>query len=198
MSLEQKMVYGHETEFAITTIPNSPWPVDHDEVIREVFSYLKQTRTIGIFRQRTKEKIEPAKGALLYNGGTLYEDIGHLEYATPECATLDQIVAAILAGRRLAADVVNQVDRRNALKGNTPPLPSHIVLTLNSDFTLDSNNGLPNVHASHENYSDGIDDEYRTMMLFLATRGIFTDPAFFSYFGWILAISSLGVPDANS
>ena len=35
----------------------------------------------------------PGNGGFLFNGGRLYIDMGHLEYATPECATLFDLVA---------------------------------------------------------------------------------------------------------
>ena len=43
----------------------------------------------------------PGNGGFLLNGGRLYIDMGHLEYATPECSSLRDIVAFSCAGDRI-------------------------------------------------------------------------------------------------
>ena len=43
----------------------------------------------------------PGNGGFLLNGGRLYLDMGHIEYASPECRQLRDIVAYDLAGDQL-------------------------------------------------------------------------------------------------
>jgi proteasome accessory factor A len=46
----------------------------------------------------------PGNGGFLFNGGRLYIDLGHLEYCTPECATLQDVVRYDRAGDRMLLD----------------------------------------------------------------------------------------------
>jgi hypothetical protein len=43
----------------------------------------------------------PGNGGFLFNGGRLYVDMGHLEYCTPECVTLEDVVRYDRAGDRM-------------------------------------------------------------------------------------------------
>ena len=43
----------------------------------------------------------PGNGGFLLNGGRIYLDMGHIEYASPECRQLRDIVAYDLAGDQL-------------------------------------------------------------------------------------------------
>lgn len=43
----------------------------------------------------------PGNGGFLFNGGRVYLDMGHLEYCTPECATLRDVLRYDRAGDRL-------------------------------------------------------------------------------------------------
>jgi proteasome accessory factor A len=48
----------------------------------------------------------PGNGGFLFNGGRVYIDMGHLEYCTPECATLQDVVRYDRAGDRLLLEAV--------------------------------------------------------------------------------------------
>ncbi|MBA3762615.1 MAG: proteasome accessory factor PafA2 family protein, partial [Chthoniobacterales bacterium] len=43
----------------------------------------------------------PGNGGFLRNGGRVYLDMGHIEYASPECLNLRDVVAYDLAGDEL-------------------------------------------------------------------------------------------------
>lgn len=43
----------------------------------------------------------PGNGGFLFNGGRIYIDMGHLEYCTPECATVQDVLRYDRAGDRL-------------------------------------------------------------------------------------------------
>src|SRR5436190_10114869 len=63
----------------------------------------------------------PGNGGFLLNGGRIYLDMGHLEYATPECLTLRDIVAYDLAGDAMlqaALEAMGMGDEVSFLKNN--------------------------------------------------------------------------------
>lgn len=43
----------------------------------------------------------PGNGGFLFNGGRLYIDMGHVEYATPECASISDLIAHDRAGDQI-------------------------------------------------------------------------------------------------
>ncbi|MEO6001774.1 MAG: proteasome accessory factor PafA2 family protein [Opitutus sp.] len=51
----------------------------------------------------------PGNGGFLFNGGRVYIDMGHLEYCTPECATLQDVVRYDRAGDRLLLEAVQSL-----------------------------------------------------------------------------------------
>lgn len=52
----------------------------------------------------------PGNGGFLFNGGRLYVDMGHLEYCTPECVTLDDVVRYDRAGDRMVLEALKALD----------------------------------------------------------------------------------------
>ena len=51
----------------------------------------------------------PGNGGFLFNGGRVYIDMGHVEYATPECTGLFDLVTADRAGERLVQRALEQL-----------------------------------------------------------------------------------------
>jgi proteasome accessory factor A len=49
----------------------------------------------------------PGNGGFLFNGGRVYLDMGHVEYCTPECATVTDVVRYDRAGDQLLLNAVN-------------------------------------------------------------------------------------------
>ena len=50
---------------------------------------------LGIVEMHYRGRDEPpGNGGFLFNGGRVYIDMGHVEYATPECTGLFDLVAA--------------------------------------------------------------------------------------------------------
>src|SRR2546428_13649243 len=63
----------------------------------------------------------PGNGGFLLNGGRLYLDMGHIEYSTPECLSLRDIVAYDRAGDYLLHDALANMgiaERVSFLKNN--------------------------------------------------------------------------------
>ncbi|MFW0155082.1 Pup--protein ligase [Rothia sp. P6271] len=91
----QKRIFGIETEYGITYVPDSLGPIGPEEASRILFKPVVDTwRSTNVF---------------LPNGSRLYLDVGsHPEYATAECATITDLIAQDKAGEVLFADLVNQ------------------------------------------------------------------------------------------
>src|SRR5258708_12512315 len=107
---------------------------------------------------------EPAgNGGFLFNGGRLYLDMGHVEYCTPECLSLDDIAAY---------DQVGEVLLQQALQE----------LHLASEVSFIKNNVDHYTSATfgcHENYLLNRDAPLTrrnvdTLLAFLAARILFT------------------------
>lgn len=108
----------------------------------------------------------PHYAGFLANGGRLYLDQGIIEYATPECETLEQLVVHELAGESLVAYSSDKIDLIRAL------------------FKRAASAGGILTYGSHENYStlvqvaprnDGrISYETSVLAAHFATRTIFT------------------------
>ena len=102
----------------------------------------------------------PGNGGFLFNGGRLYLDSGHLEYATAECRTLGSIVAHEVAGERILLAALDELDLRSEV----------FFIKNNTDY-------FGNTFGYHENYSlrsspDSAGIVYG-FMPFLVTRQIY-------------------------
>jgi proteasome accessory factor A len=105
----------------------------------------------------------PGNGGFLRNGGRIYLDMGHIEYASPECRQLRDIVAYDLAGDQLlqsALDSLGATGSVSFIKNN-----------------IDHNTGA--TFGCHENYLMKREAQFTppvlgTLLAFLATRQIFT------------------------
>ncbi len=105
----------------------------------------------------------PGNGGFLRNGGRIYLDMGHIEYASPECLTLRDAVAYDLAGDQLLQESLDQLgvaDRVSFIKNN-----------------VDHHTGA--TFGCHENYLMRREAQFTppvlgTLLAFLATRQIFT------------------------
>ncbi len=105
----------------------------------------------------------PGNGGFLLNGGRIYVDMGHLEYASPECSRLIDAVAADLAGDRLVQEAVR-----------TLRAEKQVAFIKNN---VDHQTGA--TFGCHENYLMKREVEFTPealgmLLSFLATRQIFT------------------------
>src|SRR5580704_4520125 len=105
----------------------------------------------------------PGNGGFLLNGGRLYLDMGHIEYASPECLHLHDLVTYELAGDDLLQSslmALGAEDRVSFIKNN-----------------VDHHTGA--TFGCHENYLMKREAQFTppilgTLLTFLATRQIFT------------------------
>ena len=105
----------------------------------------------------------PGNGGFLLNGGRLYLDMGHIEYASPECLHLHDLVTYEMAGDELLRSslvALEAGDRVTFIKNN-----------------VDHHTGA--TFGCHENYLMKREAQFTpsvlgTLLTFLATRQIFT------------------------
>ncbi len=119
---------------------------------------------MGVLDQHYRDYEEPpGNGGFLRNGGRIYLDMGHIEYASPECLTLRDMVAYDLAGDALlqsGLEGLGVADRVSFIKNN-----------------IDHHTGA--TFGCHENYLMKREAQFTppvlgTLLAFLATRQIFT------------------------
>src|SRR6187399_1474286 len=156
-------VVGIETEYGCLLSEDEPhvnselWPA-------KVKNYLFRKADAGTIDLHYRDYEEPpGNGGFLLNGGRLYLDMGHIEYASPECVRLRDAVVYDLAGDALLLNALREMqacDRVSFIKNN-----------------IDHYTGA--TFGCHENYLMRRETQFTppilgTLLTFLATRQIFT------------------------
>ena len=156
-------IVGIETEYGCLAAGGArqgggeSWPA-------RVRNYLFEQAKIGARDLHYRDYEEPpGNGGFLRNGGRIYLDMGHLEYASPECLSLRDAVAYDLAGDALlqsALEGLGVAERVSFIKNN-----------------IDHHTGA--TFGCHENYLMKREAQFTppvlgTLLAFLATRQIFT------------------------
>ncbi|NKB67979.1 MAG: hypothetical protein GKR89_13040 [Candidatus Latescibacteria bacterium] len=103
-------IFGIETEFGCL-------PPDSDPFLSPDFISVKTKDCVfyqgglGILDIHYRGRDEPpGNGGFLFNGGRLYIDMGHLEYATPECNSLFDLVTVDRAGEVIVQRALEQLE----------------------------------------------------------------------------------------
>ncbi len=146
-----KRIFGIENEYGVTCTFHGQRRLSPDEVARYLFR-----RVVSWGR---------SSNVFLRNGARLYLDVGsHPEYATPECDSLDGLVAHDKAGERILEGLVVDAERRLHDEG------------IAGDIYLFKNNtdSAGNSYGCHENYLVGRHGEFSrladVLIPFLVTR----------------------------
>ncbi len=102
-------IYGLETEYGCLPPASDPF-LSPDFVSIKTKDCVFYRDGLGIVDMHYRGRDEPpGNGGFLFNGGRLYIDMGHVEYATPECTNLFDLVAADRAGERLVQHALDQL-----------------------------------------------------------------------------------------
>jgi proteasome accessory factor A len=148
-------IVGLETEYGCLTNENAGPP----GIVGRIRNWIFDKNRYGLADLHQRDWDEPAgNGGFLFNGGRVYVDMGHLEYCTPECLSLvdllrydragDAILSRALKDLKLADQVSfirNNVDHysgatfgchENYLVRRTAPLTEGNVLSLLTFLTL--------------------------------------------------------------
>src|SRR5947209_1926800 len=147
----QRRIFGIETEFGVTCTFHGQRRLSPDEVARYLFR-----RVVSWGR---------SSNVFLKNGARLYLDVGsHPEYATPECDSLESLVAHDKAGERILEGLVIDAEKRLHDEG------------IAGDIYLFKNNtdSAGNSYGCHENFLVGRHGEFSRLadilIPFLVTR----------------------------
>lgn len=96
----ENRIFGIETEYGC--LAEHDGFATPDAISVKVKDHIFHVDRIGIVDIHYRGRDEPpGNGGFLFNAGRVYIDMGHLEYATPECSGLWDIVAADRAGDRI-------------------------------------------------------------------------------------------------
>ena len=103
-------IFGIETEYGCL-IPDSDFPLTSDQLSQKIKDTIFSNTKYGVLDMHYRGRDEPpGNGGFLFNGGRVYMDLGHVEYATPECNGLFDLVAADQAGDLLVQMALEKVD----------------------------------------------------------------------------------------
>jgi len=150
----ERRIYGIETEYGVTCTSRGQRRLSPDEVARYLFR-----RVVSWGR---------SSNVFLANGARLYLDVGsHPEYATPECDSVNDLIAHDKAGERILNQLVESAEQRLAEEG------------IRGDIYLFRNNtdSAGNSYGCHENYltsrADDLDHYTEVLIPFLVSRQIY-------------------------
>ena len=155
-------IFGVETEFG-TLAKGSRSP---EQAVEQIKDHVFYEQRLGLIDLHSRDEVfEPAQsGGFLMNGGRLYIDAvgSHLEYATPECRTLADLVAHDRAGQRIVVRAIEELG-----------LADEVDVYNNS---VDHFGG--HTFGCHENYLVKMNEDFFTVQApqlypFLVTRQIF-------------------------
>ena len=156
-------VAGIETEYGCL-VSGERVGADADSWPARVKNHVFKKARAGVFDLHYRDYEEPpGNGGFLLNGGRLYMDMGHLEYSSPECRSLEDIVAYDIAGDRLVQLSLEQMGACGEVAFVKNNIDHHTGATF----------------GCHENYLMKRDVQFHprvldTLLSFLATRQIFT------------------------
>jgi proteasome accessory factor A len=99
-------VVGLETEYGcLSTDPAGP-----SQVVARVRNWMFEKHRFGLPDIHQRDWDEPAgNGGFLFNGGRAYVDMGHMEYCTPECLGLMDLVRYDRAGDALLQNALREL-----------------------------------------------------------------------------------------
>ena len=97
----ENRIFGLETEYGCMA-PEHEGFVSPDAISVKVKDHIFHTDRIGVVDIHYRGRDEPpGNGGFLFNAGRVYIDMGHIEFATPECKSLFDLVAFDQAGDRI-------------------------------------------------------------------------------------------------
>lgn len=155
-------IFGLETEYGCLA-PEHEGFVSPDAISVKVKDHIFHADRIGIVDIHYRGRDEPpGNGGFLFNAGRVYIDMGHLEFATPECSSLWDILAFDRAGDR----ILNRALQALGLAKEAAFLKNNVDHYTGATF------------GCHENYLIRRNVPFSTMVIpallpFLVTRQIF-------------------------
>ena len=106
-------IIGLETEYGCLVDES----LSQGEVIHEVRDWFFRNSRYGLLDLQHRGWDEPAgNGGFLFNGGRIYIDMGHLEYCTPECTGIRELITYDRAGDHLLVRAVDELGFGGAVR----------------------------------------------------------------------------------
>ena len=103
-------IFGLEVEYGCMPPDSDPY-LSPDFISVKAKDYAFYREGLGIVDIHYRGRDEPpGNGGFLFNGGRLYIDMGHVEYASPECLGLFDLVAADRAGEIIVQRALDQLN----------------------------------------------------------------------------------------
>jgi hypothetical protein len=104
-----KRIFGIETEYGCLPPDSDPF-LSPDFISVKAKDWVFYREQLGVVDIHYRGRDEPpGNGGFLFNGGRLYIDMGHVEYATPECSDIFDLVATDRAGEVLVQRALEQL-----------------------------------------------------------------------------------------
>ena len=76
-------IFGIETEYGCL-IPDSDFPLNSNQISQKIKDTIFLNTKYGVLDMHYRGRDEPpGNGGFLFNGGRVYIDLGHVEYAMP-------------------------------------------------------------------------------------------------------------------
>jgi hypothetical protein len=156
-------IAGIETEYGCLTSADAMQPNGDAWPVR-VKNHLFRKMRVGALDLHYRDYEEPpGNGGFLLNGGRIYLDMGHIEYASPECRQLRDIVAYDLAGDQLLQSALESL----GADGQVSFIKNNVDHYTGATF------------GCHENYLMKREAQFTppalgALLAFLATRQVFT------------------------
>lgn len=161
--MKHARLFGIETEYGCL-VAEAKNARASDPIVHRVKNHLFHVQKRGLIDLHHRAHDEPpGNGGFLLNGGRLYIDMGHIEYASPECTRLSEIVAFDRAGDRLLHQCLAEMN----LQEDASFIKNNIDYETGATF------------GSHENYLVSRDFPYTQdglgrLVPFLVTRQIYS------------------------
>src|SRR5688500_2449325 len=156
-------IFGLETEYGLLINQDRP---EHSPswISHRLRDHIFQVQQRGVLDLHHRGHDEPpGNGGFLTNAGRIYLDMGHLEFASPECGTLADLIASDLAGDRILQTALQDLGLTDTVS----------LIKNNIDHETDATFG------SHENYLVSRQFPFSRrglgpLVTFLVTRQVFT------------------------
>ncbi|BCA56092.1 Pup--protein ligase [Nitrospira sp. KM1] len=156
-------IFGLETEYGLLVHQDRPEhsPTWFAHKLRDHIFHVQRQGVLDLHHRGHDEP--PGNGGFITNAGRIYLDMGHLEYASPECQSLTDVVATDRAGDAIIQQAIDDLDLGEQVS----------LIKNNVDHETDATFG------SHENYLVSRRFPFTRrglapLVTFLVTRQIFT------------------------
>jgi len=155
-----RRITGLETEYGCLV----DGPLHLQEVLPRIRDWLFENHRYGLIDQHDRDWDEPAgNGGFLFNGGRVYIDMQHMEYCTPECASVVDVVRYDRAGDLLLLEAVKAL----GLEGKIHFIRNNIDHYTGATFGCHENYSLDRTAPLHEK-------NVLSLLAFLTLRVLFT------------------------